>query len=199
MGIVEEEADETLFWLEVTRRIWARSCREADRDQREVDELIAITVASIKTREGTAPLIPHSALRIPHSNEIFRTFSSTGRFFAGVISIVNYAGRLSLRFQRCPSRNNPDIAPTNHPGPQPAIPARTRKSYRKQLRRRSEQQVNGVENMLYMSSQSASDGKHDFEHHVQARHKSGYGAGIGPKTASAIAIPVPRLMCNASA
>jgi len=51
-------------------------------------------------------------------------------------------------------------------------------------------QVNGVENMLYMSSQSASDGNMTFRSRSSSATKSGYGAGLGPKTASLSAIPV---------
>ena len=45
-----------------------------------------------------------------------------------------------------------------------------------------EQQVNGVENMLYMSSQSASDGSLWVDGHFQARHKPGYRAGVGAES-----------------
>ncbi len=67
MGIVEEETDETLFWL------WLELLEESDlvsaanliSIKKEADELIAITVASIKTaRRNRAN---NSALRIPHS------------------------------------------------------------------------------------------------------------------------------------
>lgn len=50
MGIVEEEADETLFWLELIKEI-AVVDNEAFLDSlmHESNELIAIVVASIKT------------------------------------------------------------------------------------------------------------------------------------------------------
>jgi four helix bundle protein len=49
MGIVEEECDESLLWMELlieTKRV--RSCLLNDL-MREADEILAITVASIKT------------------------------------------------------------------------------------------------------------------------------------------------------
>ena len=42
-----------------------------------------------------------------------------------------------------------------------------------------EQQVNGVEGMLYMSSQSSNDGTYQLERDVQGRHRPEHGAGAG--------------------
>src|SRR6266850_1873831 len=65
MGIVEEEADETLFWLELLEESELVSATKLAAIKQEADELIAITVASIKTaRRNRAP---NSAFRIPHS------------------------------------------------------------------------------------------------------------------------------------
>src|SRR2546423_4263731 len=79
MGIVEEEADETLFWLELLEDSGLVAAAKVAAIKQEANELIAITVASIKTaRRNRAP---HSAFRVPHS--AFRRtsliFSSTGR------------------------------------------------------------------------------------------------------------------------
>jgi len=61
MGIIEEEADETLFWLESDLVL----ATKLTAIKQEADELIAITVASIKTaRRNRAS---NSAIRIPHS------------------------------------------------------------------------------------------------------------------------------------
>ena len=68
MGIVEEEADETLFWLELLEESELVTAEKLTAIKQEADELIAITVASIKTaRRNRAPQfrIPHSAFRIP--------------------------------------------------------------------------------------------------------------------------------------
>jgi four helix bundle protein len=67
MGIVEEEADETAFWLEL-----AAECRLADPERvaalgKEANQLVAITVSSIRTARESRTAIPHSAFRIPHS------------------------------------------------------------------------------------------------------------------------------------
>src|SRR5437870_5595858 len=65
MGIVEEEADETLFWLELLEESELVTSAKLAAIKQEADELIAITVASIKTaRRNRAP---NSAFRIPHS------------------------------------------------------------------------------------------------------------------------------------
>jgi four helix bundle protein len=65
MGIVEEEADETLFWLELLEESELVSPAKLAAIKQEANELIAITVASIKTaRRNRAP---ESAFRIPHS------------------------------------------------------------------------------------------------------------------------------------
>jgi four helix bundle protein len=65
MGIVEEEADETLFWLELLEESELVRAAKLTAIKQEANELIAITVASIKTarRNRTAD----SAFRIPHS------------------------------------------------------------------------------------------------------------------------------------
>jgi four helix bundle protein len=65
MGIVEEEADETLFWLELLAESELVTAAKLTAIKDEANELIAITVASIKTaRRNRAP---ESALRFPHS------------------------------------------------------------------------------------------------------------------------------------
>src|SRR5712671_3207467 len=63
MGIVEEEADETLFWLELLEESGLVPAAKLTAIKREVDELIAITVASIKTARRNRD----SAFRIPNS------------------------------------------------------------------------------------------------------------------------------------
>ena len=49
MGIVEEEADETLFWLELLEESGLVTAAKLTAIKQEADELVAITVASIKT------------------------------------------------------------------------------------------------------------------------------------------------------
>jgi four helix bundle protein len=66
LGIVEEEADETQFWLDL---VIARGLADTDRVVRlreEARQLVAIVVASIRTARRTPRSIPHSAFRIPH-------------------------------------------------------------------------------------------------------------------------------------
>ncbi len=73
IGIVEEEADESSYWIEL---LVDAGKLEADKSGPLLDEsgeLVAISVASINTarrnhaRKSTKPNpIPHSALRTPH-------------------------------------------------------------------------------------------------------------------------------------
>ena len=49
MGIVEEELEETLYWVELLMESGHLSADQAEDLIREAKELLAITVASIKT------------------------------------------------------------------------------------------------------------------------------------------------------
>jgi len=49
LGVVEEEADETLYWLELSVEAGLVEGRRVEDLIREADELLAMTVASIKT------------------------------------------------------------------------------------------------------------------------------------------------------
>jgi len=77
LGIVEEEADETLFWLDILKESGLVTEERVSALRREADQLLAITVASIRTARRARPPIPHSAFRTPHSSSIphsaFRT------------------------------------------------------------------------------------------------------------------------------
>jgi len=54
MGIVEEELDETLYWLEVLQEAGFLSQQKAEGLMREGDELLRIVVSSIRTaRRGS--------------------------------------------------------------------------------------------------------------------------------------------------
>ena len=66
MGIVEEESDETLFWLELLEESELVSATKLTAIKEEANELIAITVASIKTARRNR--VPNSAFRIPTSD-----------------------------------------------------------------------------------------------------------------------------------
>jgi four helix bundle protein len=65
MGIVEEEGDETLFWLELLEESELVSATKLAAIKQEASELIAITIASIKTARRNRG--SNSALRTPHS------------------------------------------------------------------------------------------------------------------------------------
>ena len=68
LGIVEEEADEAQFWLDIVaeRRLCSTDRVSSLRD--EARQLVAIVVSSIRTARRTPRSIPHSAFRIPHSS-----------------------------------------------------------------------------------------------------------------------------------
>src|SRR5437870_6803748 len=65
MGIVEEEADETLFWLELLEESKLVPAAKLTAIKQEANELIAITVASIKTARRNRRA--NSAFRTPNS------------------------------------------------------------------------------------------------------------------------------------
>jgi four helix bundle protein len=49
MGIVEEEADETLYWLELLVAAGKITPKKVEAMLQEANEILSITVASIKT------------------------------------------------------------------------------------------------------------------------------------------------------
>ena len=53
MGTVEEEADETMYWLELIVEAGLMSENLVSDLYREADEILAMTVASIRTAKGT--------------------------------------------------------------------------------------------------------------------------------------------------
>ena len=98
--------------------------------------------------------------------------------FAAVLSIV-FVILGGVAFSRLPIAQYPEIAPptiniTGHyPGATAEVVAAT-------VATPIEQEINGVEDMLYMSSQSDGDGRLSLDPgHVRARHRSRQGAGAG--------------------
>jgi len=65
MGIVEEEADESSFWLELLMDAGLTVSDEARRLRGEADQLVAIIVSSIRTARGPRTAVPRSAFRVP--------------------------------------------------------------------------------------------------------------------------------------
>jgi len=68
MGIVEEEADESQFWLDLLIERGTIDVDSADGLRREASQIVAITVASIRTARRTPRANPQSAIRSPQSN-----------------------------------------------------------------------------------------------------------------------------------
>ncbi len=54
MGIVEEECDESLYWIDVLIRLEFVSRKRAEPLRKEANEIISITVSSIKTARRNA-------------------------------------------------------------------------------------------------------------------------------------------------
>ena len=67
MAIVEEESDETQFWLEILGESGLFGGEGVETLRDEAGQLVAITVASIRTARRTPRSIPQSAFPIPHS------------------------------------------------------------------------------------------------------------------------------------
>jgi len=70
MGIVEEEADESAFWLELLVDADLLRASEVVDLKGEALQLVAITVASIRTARGAGPPVPRSAFRVPRSGTV---------------------------------------------------------------------------------------------------------------------------------
>ena len=67
LGIVEEEADESQFWLDLVGERGLADTERVSSLRDEARQLVAIVVSSIRTARRTPSVIPHSAFRIPHS------------------------------------------------------------------------------------------------------------------------------------
>jgi len=65
MGIVEEESDESSFWLELLVEARLVTSERVAELRREAGQLVAITVASIHTARGGRASVPRSAFRVP--------------------------------------------------------------------------------------------------------------------------------------
>ncbi|HXF94630.1 MAG TPA: four helix bundle protein [Gemmatimonadales bacterium] len=67
LGIVEEEADESGFWMELLAKSGMVAPLRVRTLRTEANELVAIAVSSIRTARGARRSIPHSPFPIPHS------------------------------------------------------------------------------------------------------------------------------------
>jgi hypothetical protein len=65
MGIVEEEADESQFWLDLLMERGLLDTSRVSALQREAGQLVAIAVSSIRTARRTPRVNPQSAIRNP--------------------------------------------------------------------------------------------------------------------------------------
>jgi four helix bundle protein len=67
MGIVEEEADESQFWLDLLIARGATDTERAIALRQEASQIVAITVSSIRTARRAPRSNPQSAIRNPQS------------------------------------------------------------------------------------------------------------------------------------
>src|SRR6267154_83464 len=67
IGIVEEEADESAFWLDLLIARGATDTERAIALREEASQIVAITVSSIRTARRTPRSNPQSAIRNPQS------------------------------------------------------------------------------------------------------------------------------------
>jgi four helix bundle protein len=65
MGIVEEEADEAQFWLDLVVEARLMTSARVSDLRHEAGQLVAITVASIRTARAGRGSVPRSAFRVP--------------------------------------------------------------------------------------------------------------------------------------
>ena len=68
LGIVEEEADETLYWMDLLIEAGLVLPRRLDPVMKETDEILAMTVASIKTLRRRHGLGSQSKIKNQKSN-----------------------------------------------------------------------------------------------------------------------------------
>jgi hypothetical protein len=66
MGIVEEEADESEYWLELAADCGLLPTTRVLTLKDDARRILAMTVSSIRTARRTPRSTPHSALRTPH-------------------------------------------------------------------------------------------------------------------------------------
>ncbi len=65
MGIVEEESDESSFWLELLLEAGLVTSSRTSELRDEAEQLVAITIASIHTAREGSRSVPRSAFRVP--------------------------------------------------------------------------------------------------------------------------------------
>lgn len=67
LGIVEEEADEAMFWLDLLSESGIVTVERVAALRNEANELLSIVIASIRTARMARLSVPHSAFRAPRS------------------------------------------------------------------------------------------------------------------------------------
>ena len=98
--------------------------------------------------------------------------------FAAVLSIVITLAGGDGGVRRCRCRAVPADHAADGPG-RLQLSRRQRQVVVETVAAPIEQQVNGVEDMLYMSSQCTNDGSLQPDRHVQARRRPEHGPGAG--------------------
>ena len=65
LAIVEEEADESLYWIELLIDAGLLSAAKVDQLRKDINQIVAMTVASIKTMRRTRVPNPKSKTQNP--------------------------------------------------------------------------------------------------------------------------------------
>jgi len=82
MGIVEEEADESEYWLELAVDAGLLTAERVEQLRDDARHVVAMTVLSIKSARGAGRSTPHAARHTPHitmPHAARRTLDPTGR------------------------------------------------------------------------------------------------------------------------
>ena len=90
-----------------------------------------------------------------------------------VIVLIGAVALYALPVAQYPNVTPPVVGSTH------AIPGASAKTVMDTVALPIEQQVNGVEGMIYMQSTSASDGTYTLDRHLRDRHRPRHGAGPG--------------------
>jgi len=80
MGIVEEEADESEYWLELAVEAGLLKPERVAQLRDDARHIVAKTVLSIRRARGTPSAAPHAARGTPHASAIRNPQSSASAF-----------------------------------------------------------------------------------------------------------------------
>ena len=158
-------------WMATRRDLRPASRRARDRGRlAEAGARRASVAPQADAADRTATDRKHRAAPRERSAMNLSKFFIDRPIFAGVISVVIFLAGL-IAMTQLPISEYPEVVPPSvvvtaqFPGANPETIAET-------VATPLEEQINGVENMLYMFSQAATRRHADADRHLQARHRS---------------------------